>query len=202
MKAGTDCIFLPRSPVHSTSSDGGWGAKMTLNDDRLHFIMFFAFFSFFFSPLSHKMTGLSSLGPCAVIHQFDEHENHIKQMPPLSKLPDLQPIGKKIPSAGLFLFSCFFVTQPLVCKIACSPAQNLGNYKPRQWKQPGTKCLARWHLNRKPKQIEGRSPFSISGHQYSAHTAPKTLDPTLPMLQLFVPKSWHLQAKGRLTWWW
>lgn len=47
-------------------------------------------------------------------------------------------LEKKIPSAGLFLFSCFFVTQPLVCKIACSPAQNLGNYKPRQWKQPGT----------------------------------------------------------------
>lgn len=197
MKAGTDCIFLPRSPVHSTSSDGGWGAKMTLNDDRLHFIMFFAFFLFFFSG--------QGCHPWGRARSFTSLMNMRTISNKCHRCPNCQiysQLEKKIPSAGLFLFSCFFVTQPLVCKIACSPAQNLGNYKPRQWKQPGTKCLARWHLNRKPKQIEGRSPFSISGHQYSAHTAPKTLDPTLPMLQLFVPKSWHLQAKGRLTWWW
>lgn len=100
---------------------------MTLNDDRLHFIMFFAFFLFFFSPLSHKMTGLSSLGPCAVIRQFDEHENHIKQMPPLSKLPDLQPIGKKNPQCRAFPVFLFF----------CHPASRVQNClqpraKPRQ----------------------------------------------------------------------
>ena len=207
-KRGPTAFPLARSPVHSTSSDGGRGGKNPLNDDRLHFIICFS--QFFFLPCF--LTRWQGCHPRGRARSFTSLMNTRTISNKCHRCPNCQiysQLKKKIKNPQWRASPIRF----------CHPASLVQHYKLWQSKQPRTKCLPRWHLNRRPKKTAEWLPFSFSGHQYSAHTAPKRLDPTFPMmqldstfplvlqpwhiqrvLQLFIPKSWHLQAEGRLTW--
>lgn len=96
--------------------------KKSLNDDRPHFIICFS------SPLPRFLTRWQGCHPWGRARSFTSLMNMRTISNKCHRCPNCQiysQLKKKIPSAGLFLL--VFVTQALVCKIACSPAQNLGN---------------------------------------------------------------------------